>query len=178
MGKWRTIEHPGAAYFVTSTIVDFVAIFVKRAYVDVVIGNLNFYRKKYKFKLYAYVIMPEHLHLVIHPVHASNIRDIMTDFKSYTSKKLTTQLHRDKRSEILNQLERFASSRIRHPFPTEGNRPIGIYTQRILRSKIDYVHANPLRRKLVDDLADYPYSSYHNYYSDDESLIKIDEDWF
>ena len=177
MGKWRTIEHPGAAYFVTSTIVDFVVIFNKKAYVDIVIENLNFYRKKYKFKLYAFVIMPEHLHLVIHPFPASKIRDIMRDFKSYTSKKLSTQLYKDERSEILNHLKRFSSSRIKHPIWTEGNRPIGIYTERVLRSKIDYVHANPLRRKLVDDLADYPYSSYRNYYLDDEALIKIDKDW-
>jgi len=178
MGKWKTIEHPGAAYFVTPTIVDFVVVFDQKLYIDIILENLDFYRNKYGFKLYAFVIMPEHLHLIIPPLGESKIKEIMRDFKSYTSKKLTSQLKEDGRFEILNRLKKFATRKIEHPFWTEGNRPLGIYTEKILRSKIDYIHANPLRRGLVKDLKDYPYSSFRNYYLNDESLIKIDKDWF
>jgi putative transposase len=178
MGKWKTIEHPGAAYFVTSTVVDFVVVFDQKVYFDIILENLDFYRNKYKFKLYAFVIMPEHIHLIIHPSRESQIKEIMRDFKSYTSRKLTSQLQKDGIFGILNQLKRFASPKIAHPFWTEGNRPIGIYSEKILRSKINYIHANPLRRGLVKNLDDYPYSSFRNYYLNDESLIRIDRDWF
>lgn len=178
MGKWRTIEHPGAAYFVTSSVVDFIAVFDQHVYIDIILKNLDFYRNRYNFKLYAFVIMPEHLHLIIHPQGESKIKDIMRNFKSYTSKKLTSQLREDGRFEILNRLKKFAIPRIEHPFWTEGNRPIGVYTGKVLRSKIDYIHANPLRRGLVKNLEDYPCSSFRNYYLNDESLIKIDRNWF
>lgn len=178
MGKWRTIEHPGAAYFVTSTVVDFVVVFDQKTYIDIILENLDFYRKKYNFKLFAFVIMPEHLHMILHPVSETKIKDIMRDFKSYTSKKFTSQMKEDGRFEILNRLKKFAAPKIEHPFWTEGNRPIPIYTEKVLRSKIDYIHANPLRRGLVTNLEDYPYSSFRNYYLNDESLIRIDKDWF
>ncbi|MFQ6032295.1 MAG: transposase [Candidatus Zixiibacteriota bacterium] len=178
MGKWRTIDHPGAAYFVTSTVVDFTIIFDQKRYIDIIIKNLDFYRNKYHFKLYAFVIMPEHLHLIVHPFQESKIKDIMRDFKSYTSKEFTEKLKENSRFEILNRLKKFATPKIEHPFWTEGNRPVGIYTGKTLRSKIDYIHANPLRRGLVKNLEDYPYSSFRNYYLNDEALIKIDKDWF
>jgi putative transposase len=177
MGKWRTIEHPGAAYFVTSAIVDFVIIFDQKVYIDIILENLDFYRHRYGFKLYAFVIMPEHLHLIIHPLRESKIKDIMRNFKSYTSKRLTSQLREDGRFDVLNRLKKFATRKIEHPLWTEGIRPIGIRTEKILRSKIDYIHANPLRRGIVRNLEDYPYSSFRNYYLNDELLIKIDKDW-
>jgi putative transposase len=178
MGKWRTIEHSGAAYFVTSTVIDFVVIFDQKIYIDIILENLDFYRNKYGFRLFAFVIMPEHLHMILHPVHKTKIKDIMRDFKSYTSKKLTAQLKEDCRFEILNRLKKFATPKIEHPFWTEGNRPIPIYKEKVLRSKIDYIHANPIRRGLVKDLDDYPYSSFRNYYLNDDSLFKVDRDSF
>ena len=178
MGKWRTIEHPGAAYFVTSSVIDFVKVFDQNVYTRIILKNLDFYRNRHNFKLYAFVIMPEHLHLIIHPPQESSIKDVMRNFKSYTSKELTSQLTDDGRFGVLNRLSKFASRRIQHPFWAEGNRPLGIYTEKTLRSKIDYIHANPLRRGLVKNLGDYPYSSFRNYYLNDESLIKIDKDWF
>jgi putative transposase len=178
MGKWRTIEHPGVAYFATSTVVDFTIVFDKKRYIDIIINNLDFYRNKYKFKFYAFVIMPEHLHLIIRPIGESKIKDILRDFKSYTSKKLTAQFKEDGQFAILNKLKKFATRKIVHPFWIEGNRPIPIYTEKVLRSKINYIHANPLRRGLVKNLEDYPYSSFSNYYLNDDSLIRIDRDWF
>jgi putative transposase len=178
MGKWRTIEHPGAAYFVTSTIVDFTVIFDRKPYVDIILENLNFYRKKYGFNLYAFIIMPEHVHLMVHPPPSVRIGDIMRDFKSYTSKKLSSRLRKDDRAELLNRLLRFSSKKARHPIWIEGNRPIGIYTNKVLRTKIDYIHANPIRRGLVQDLTSYPYSSFRNCFLNDESLISIDRNWF
>ena len=177
MGKWKTICHPGAAYFLTATVVDYTVIFDEKAYAATVLDNLDFYRKKYRFRLYAYVIMPEHLHLVIHSSSETRITDIMRDFKSYTSKKLTAQLKEDGRVEVLSRLRRSSSSKIEQPFGAPGNRAVGIYSENVLRTKVNYIHANPLRRGLVEEPADYPYSSYRNYYLDDESLIKIDKEW-
>jgi REP element-mobilizing transposase RayT len=177
MGKWKTIEYPGAAYFVTSTIVNFVPVFDQRIYIDIILKNLDFYRDKHNFKLYAFVVMPDHLHFILHPAHETKIKEIMRDFKSYTSKKLTSQLKENGRFEILNHLRKFATPKIENPFWTEGNRPIGIYTEKVLRSKMDYIHTNPLRRGLVTNLEDYPYSSFRNYYLNDDSIIKVDRDW-
>jgi len=41
-------------------------------------------------------------------------------------------------------------------------------------TKLDYIHKNPLNVGLVENLDDYPFSSYRNYYLDDNSVIEID----
>lgn len=52
-------------YFVTTAIDRFIPVFEEAKLADIAIDNLDFYRKKYGCKLYAYVVMPDHLHLIV-----------------------------------------------------------------------------------------------------------------
>ena len=49
-----------------------------------------------------------------------------------------------------------------------------IYSDKVFEQKLDYIHQNPLRKKMVKNLDDYLYSSYQNYYLSNDSLISID----
>ena len=51
---------------------------------------------------------------------------------------------------------------------------ISIFSEKFLEQKLTYIHNNPIRAGLVQDLADYPWSSYQNYYMDNNSFIEID----
>ncbi len=51
---------------------------------------------------------------------------------------------------------------------------VPIATEKVLKTKIDYIHANPVRRGLVESPAVWPYSSWRNYYLDDESILRVD----
>ena len=90
MGKWKTIRVPNAAYFLTCVVAGHTQVFTDKKIVQVVIDNLDFYRSKYGFKLLGYVIMPDHVHLLILPKGRSDISDVMRDFKEYTSKQVTS----------------------------------------------------------------------------------------
>jgi len=50
-----------------------------------------------------------------------------------------------------------------------------IYSEKKLKQKLDYIHNNPVRARLVKNASNYKYSSYRNYYMDDDKLIKIDK---
>jgi hypothetical protein len=52
-----------------------------------------------------------------------------------------------------------------------------IYTQHFLRQKLNYIHRNPIRAGLVEDIADYPHYSYRNYQFDEEWFVKVDKSW-
>ncbi len=73
MAKLKTIIVPGDIYFITITIIKHLKIFTKDKYYQIIIDNLKFYRKKYKFKLFGFVVMPEHLHLLILPKFVESV---------------------------------------------------------------------------------------------------------
>ncbi len=50
-----------------------------------------------------------------------------------------------------------------------------VLEERDFKKRIDYIHKNPLISGLVQQISDYPYSSFRNYYFEDDSLIKIDK---
>jgi len=52
-----------------------------------------------------------------------------------------------------------------------------IYTEKFLKQKLDYIHLNPVRAGIVEAAEDYPYSSYRNYYLNDNQLMEIDSHW-
>jgi putative transposase len=180
MKRQRQLTYNQAfAYFVTVTLSGFVELFRKDEYAQIVLGNLNHYRDKFEFRLLAYVIMPHHLHLVIHPNSKGNISEIMRDFKKYTAKGIIERLEEERQFKILGI---FCEVAERH-HPKESRKyqvwedrfdDVALYSEEVLRTKVDYIHNNPVRAGLVDSPSEYPYSSARNYYFGDHSVIKVD----
>jgi hypothetical protein len=56
----------------------------------------------------------------------------------------------------------------------DGYDDLGVYSAKVLRTKIDYIHNNPVRKGLVKRPEDYLYSSARNYILNDHSVIKVD----
>jgi len=180
MKRQRQLTYNQAfAYFVTVTLSGSVELFRKDEYAQIVLSNLNHYRDKFEFRLLAYVIMPHHLHLVIHPSSKGNISEIMRDFKKYTAKGIIERLEEERQFNILDI---FCEVAERH-HPKENRKyqvwedrfdDVALYSEEVLRTKIDYIHNNPVRAGLVDSPGEYPYSSAGNYYPGDHSVIKVD----
>jgi len=60
-----------------------------------------------------------------------------------------------------------------HQIWQEGFYDFNIFTEKMLKQKLNYIHRNPLMWKLVHDPVEYPYSSYQNYI-EAEALFDID----
>ncbi len=167
------------AYFVTTGLSKSVSLLNQSRCAEVITRNLDFYREKFKFRLLAYVVMPDHLHLIIQPSLEGNISEIMRDFKKHTAKDIIHLLEEEKRFEILG-LFREAAGRYH---PKENRRyqvwedrfdDVVLYSDAIFRTKLDYIHNNPARAGLVDNPSDYPYSSARNHNVGDHSIIQVD----
>ena len=174
MPKWRNISLEGYAYFITTKIKDYIKVFETKPYFDILIENLNFYRRKFGFKLWGYVIMPEHIHLMIHLGDRNDLSKIMEEFKRYTSKQILKQLMKDKKSHLIKLFTIANPKKEKHMVWEEGFRGLGIRSERVSNIKMNYIHNNPVKRGLVEKPEDYTYSSYRNYYCDDNSIIKLD----
>ena len=80
---------------ITCTVVKWLPIFTRKPYLDIPLDSLQFCRQHKCLKLYAYVILDNHLHLV---VAGEQLTDIIRDFKSYTAKGLIARLEEDQKT--------------------------------------------------------------------------------
>ncbi|MDD3049994.1 MAG: hypothetical protein PHR06_02500 [Candidatus Cloacimonetes bacterium] len=160
--RYRFFEDENALYFITLSIVGFIPIFTNKSYYDILISNMEFYRKRDGLNIFYYVIMDNHLHLI---AQSRNLSDSIRDYKKYTAKQILEALHFDKRTwitELLKQLKPESKTKSSHQVWQEGNHPQRISSDRMLNQKIEYIHQNPVKRGFVIDETAWYYSSARN----------------
>jgi REP element-mobilizing transposase RayT len=72
------------AYFITITTVGWIDLFTRQSHKKTIIDSLKYCQKEKGLEIYAYVIMPSHLHLICRAVEPFIFSDIMRDFKKFT----------------------------------------------------------------------------------------------
>ncbi|MFQ6003322.1 MAG: transposase, partial [Candidatus Zixiibacteriota bacterium] len=151
--------------------------FTSDIYFNIIIDSLKYCQSNKGLNLIAYVIMPEHIHLVTSNLEEVNISDIMRDFKRFTSKEISGQMERDNKNLLLEVFKRFAHTgkgNTEYKVWQDDFHPEAIHSESFLQQKIDYIHYNPVRRRLVSKPQDWFYSSARNYISNDETIITVD----
>ena len=178
----HTIPHiqvDNALYYITTNVYDRLALFTQPSTIIPIIDSLNYYRFKYRFLLTGYVIMPDHLHLLIWPQGDDKLADIMRDFKKFTAVRLIRQAQVESRSDWLDAFHKAGAEtqRSQEKVWQDDYWDKLVYSPNVLRQKLNYLHRNPVRAGLVESPEEYPYSSYRSYVCGDESLIQIDKEW-
>ena len=170
---------PNAIYYITIVVYNRLPIFTTANYVIPVIDSLNYYRYKQNYKLLGYVIMPDHVHLLIWIQGKSTISEIMRDLKKYTAVRIIRQAEVEGRQDFQTAFSEAGTKtgRSQNKVWQDSFWDKIIYSEKILRKKLNYIHRNPVRARLVESAEAYPYASYRNYVNDDDSIILIDRDW-
>ena len=166
-------------YFITKTLYQRIPVFsLSEKYALIVINNLKFYRKKFGFLLYGFVIMPDHYHIVIDTLDRFDIIKIKEDMNKYISREIIQDL-KIQNPEILEKLQIETPRRKGHRpnkyrLFQKGRYDFEIVTDIKLLEKLEYMHYNPVRANLVENPEDYPFSSARNYFQENNSLIELD----
>jgi putative transposase len=173
----KQFENIGTTYFITTTVINFLKLFSKKDdYYDILIDNLRFYINKYNITLLGYVLMPNHLHLLILIPEGRSVSDFMRDFKKYTSLKIKEKLIKDGKSMIIDKLRNLSGTgNFKLWMDRFDSIPIG--STHVLETKLNYIHYNPVKAGLVKEMIDWKYSSARNYYLEDHSIIYVSIDW-
>ncbi len=125
--------------------------------------------------LYGYVIMTNHIHLIVQSEHGE-LSNLLRDFKKFTATKILDLLHNSPESRREWILERLHKATFTHNRNKNyqvwqyGNHAEEIYSENFLWSKLDYIHLNPVRAGIVTRASDYRYSSASNYVQDNAVL--------
>ena len=178
MSSKYTIKDQNAAYFLTLTIVGWIDVFTRKIYRDIVIESLKYCQKEKGLEIYAFVIMSNHLHLIVNAKEGYSLSDIMRDFKKYTSKQIIMACHDNTESRREWMLSIFGlagktnSNNKYFQVWKQDNHALELYSNKFIIEKLDYIHNNPVRSGIVVKPEDYLYSS-ARIYADMEGVINI-----
>lgn len=132
--------------------------------------SLSFCQKKKGMEIVAWCIMTNHLHLIFRSVKEQHPAFLLGDFKRFTSKAVVkaiqTNPSESRRDFLLNKFKEAAkkSSNVTHyQFWRHDNKPIELWSNKVIWEKIKYVHDNPVEAGMVFKPEDYVYSSAVDY---------------
>ena len=107
------IKEQDKLHFVTLQVVEWVDIFTRQTYRDIIIENLGYCQKNKGLEIYAWVIMSNHIHLLVKS-EKEELSNILRDFKSYTSKKILEEIDTCNESRKEWMLKIFRDAAFKH----------------------------------------------------------------
>jgi REP element-mobilizing transposase RayT len=162
------IKNQDALYFMTFQVVDWIDIFTRKIYKDILIDSFKYSIENKGFQLFAYVIMSNHVHIIANS-SIGTLSDNIRDLKKFSSRNIsdTMQTIDESRKEwILNRFRINAAQRKsvkNYQLWTHENHAVELYSDKFITEKINYIHENPVRAGIVERAEDYLYSSARNY---------------
>jgi len=157
----------GVIYFYTATILHWQKLLESDTYKLVIIESLAYLVQKQKIKVYGFVIMPNHIHLLFENTDMNGKEMPYVSFMKYTAHQFLQQLRKDD-PDHLNNFKVDRNTR-NYQFWQRNALPVAMYDRRIFEQKLDYIHLNPLQQhwQLATDPNDYIYSSCSYYERED-----------
>jgi len=176
--KYKFLNNTGL-YFVSFATVNWIDVFTRPDYNQVIIDSLNYCKQNLGMELYCWCIMPSHVHL-IYRAKDNNPDAILGRFKEHTSKQLikviTSNIQESRKEWMLWMFKRAAaksSNVTSYQFWQHHNKPIELWSATVIEQKADYIHNNPVEAGFVTEAWHWKYSSAIDY-ADGKGLIDIE----
>ena len=140
---------------------------------NLIVRILGEVRARFGFALVGYVIMPEHVHLLISESGSASPAKVIQVFKQRSSR-------------IMRGRKRRSGKQLSLRFPGSGGGlrrfwqrryyDFNVYTRRKMWEKLEYMHANPIEERLVEHPRNWPWSSW-SWYATGAGILKVDSEW-
>lgn len=161
---------PDATYFVTFAVVDWVDVFIRNEYRNILIDSFNFCSRKKGLVIHAWVIMTNHVHLIISRNGQIKLEDIMRDMKKFTSVEIiqsiennTIESRKKWMLKIFEEAGRLNSNNVKFQFWQQNNQPMELDNNNIIDQKLNYIHENPVKHGFVKQAECWEWSSAVDY---------------
>jgi REP-associated tyrosine transposase len=172
-------HNPEGLYFVTLTVVDWIDVFSRQIHRDILVDSLIYSIVHKGLIIHAWVIMSNHVHLIISAQSNYNISDIMRDMKKFTAKKIISEIRSIKESRKVWMVDIFKkhvsknSNNKTYQFWQQDNHPITLDNNHMIDQILNYLHNNPVAAGIVEFAEQYIYSSASDY-CDEKGLIPLE----
>lgn len=174
MGRSRyIITEPDKPHFMTCTVLEWLPVFTRPETFNIIVDCWRYQRQHAGLKLYGYVILENHLHFI---AQAPDLRKCVDSFKSYSARQLLDYLQAQRVTRLLDRL-RFAKRAHKtdreFQFWQEGVHAELVFSEAMMREKLDYIHNNPVQRGYVNLPEHWRYSS-AGHYAGLAGLLEVD----
>jgi putative transposase len=170
MSRALKMNDPHGVYFITLTVVDWIDVFTRPQYKQIIIDALAFCQQNKGLNIHAYVIMTNHMHLMVsRKVDAPALSDILRDFKKFTAQQLIKAIQHPAESRRDWMIALFKRAGSKNPnnttyqFWIQDNHPVELYSMKFIIQKLNYIHDNPVRAGFVAHAHEYMFSSANVY---------------
>jgi len=152
----KRYQHEGHLHFITFSCYQRLPFLSDDGVKKVFIDRLEELRWRHAFRITGYVLMPEHVHILISEPNIGNLASTLRVLKGETSRRL-----KDGRKQFWQ--------RRYHDF--------NVFTEEKRIEKLRYMHRNPVARGLVERPEDYRWSSFLHYSTGEPGPVEIDSKW-
>jgi putative transposase len=167
-------------HFITFSVVEWIDVFSRECYKEILVDSIKFSIANKGLIVHAWVIMPNHVHMIVSAMQGHDLMGIIRDIKKFTSRKITGAIKenvQESRKQWMLWLFKSAASKNSNnnesQFWQQDNHPIELITKEMIDQRLNYLHQNPVKACLVWEPADYKYSSGIDYYKQEKGLIEI-----
>jgi putative transposase len=137
---------------------------------DVFVRILDEVRLRHEFQLIGFVVMPEHIHLLMSEPRKGDPSKSLQVIKQRVSRALRKRRRRALPGQMSLNFPEFEAK----SFWQRRFYDFNVWSAAKLKEKLEYMHANPVKRKLVTHPKDWPWSSWSHYEKGEAGLIRID----
>ncbi|MFN0049462.1 MAG: REP-associated tyrosine transposase [Cytophagales bacterium] len=169
-----SITNQEGVYFITCTVHQWVDVFTRSIYVDVLLDSLRFCQKEKGLEIYAWVVMTNHIHLIISSKNGK-LSDTIRDFKKFTASKIVKAISENEKESRKSWLLWLLKKDGHVWFWKEGYHGEEIFTREFYDSKLNYIHSNPVRAGIVEKEEEYLYSSCGQIYGTRKGILELSE---
>jgi putative transposase len=177
--KYKFINKEGI-YFTTSTVVGWVDVFTRDLYRDILPDSLKFCQTKQGLIIHAWVLMPNHLHMICSFKEELSGGQVLRNMKSFTAEKLIEAIANNKQEsrkewmlDIFKKEGTQSSSNNKLKFWEHENHPELLSSGFLYDQKLNYLHENPVRAGFVTEAWHWKYSSAIDYYCEQKGLLDL-----
>ena len=178
----------GHLHFLTFSCYDRLPFLESESSRNLLVNELVRVRTEYGFRLIGYVVMPEHVHLLVSEPKKGTVSTVMQMLKQRVSRKMRkhsgTSFFRDLRPALINRGRGTHLQEAAHPICEDGRLvsafwmerfyDFNVHNQKKITEKLDYMHANPVKRGLAEHPGDWMWSSWGRIVKGEKGLIEID----
>jgi len=182
--KYKFNEKEGM-YFITATVVDWIDVFTRDIYRDILLNSFRFCQKNQGLMVHAWVLMPNHFHMICSFLKSHDPGLVIKNIKSFTAIRLIDAIinnpHESRKEWMLDLFEKNGKankSNHRFQFWQHENHPVLLNTKEIFDIRFNYLHNNPVKAGFVREPQDWQYGSALDYYTTSEKglleLVRLD----
>ena len=174
--KVRHFDEPGYAHFLTFSCYHRLPLLSKDRSRGWLIESIQSARQKHRFDIWGWVIMPEHVHLLLWPKHSAyKTPAILADIKRPVGQQAIGWLEENRPDFLVRLTVRNRNRTYRRFWQAGPGQDRNVHDPDAAHQILEYIHNNPVQRVLVELSERWPWSSARDWAGQENILLRVDK---